>query len=154
MQTSKLYREKSQSSLGRKPAGVCLGCGNSLETATQMCCTAKAKAWVKLQQVPSRTALLNPAMGQQQPSTAHQLQPGVKWTAFACSPITLVLVPPLPGTAVQAAMWQPVWVPLGLITGASHMLRWCHLPQLLFSFSHFQWRAQMGYSVSAESNKS
>lgn len=152
MQTSKLCREKSQSSLGRKPAGVCLGCGNSLETLQHKCVAQpRQRRESSSNKFP---ALLTPAMGQQQPSTAHQLQPSVKWAAFACSPITLVLVPPLPGTGAQAAMWQPVWVPLGLISGASHMLRWCHLPQSLFSFSHFQWGAQMGYSVSAESNKS
>lgn len=131
-----------------------LGVGIPWRLCNRNVLDSQGKSWAKPQQAPSRRGLLSPAMGQQQPSTVHQLQPGVKGHAFACPlPITLVLVPPLVGIVVQAAMQQLLWVPLGLITAASHLLRWCYLPQALFSFSDFQWGAQMGYSVSAESNK-
>lgn len=144
MQTNKTCREKSQSSLGRKPAGVCFGCGNSLETSQQKWVAQPRKVVSQAPTSSQQESLAQPGHGTAAAQHGAPAAARCEVNSFACAPLTLVLVPPLPGTGAQAAMQQFLWVP----GGSSAVLPMCwddvvHL-QLLFSFSDFQRGAQMG----------
>lgn len=110
MQTNKTCREKSQSSLGRKPAGVCFGCGNSLETSQEKWVAKPRKIVSQAPTSSQQESLAQPGHGTAAAQHGAPAAARCEVNSFACSPTTLVLVPPLPGTGAQAAMQQFMWL--------------------------------------------
>lgn len=152
MQTNKTCREKSQSNLGRKSGGVCFGCGNSLETATEMCCIAKE----------NRESSSNKFLAGK-PCSAwpwDSSSPAQCTSCTRCEVNFLCMFPHHLGTCPTSTRHRSSGCHAATPARAAGAHQqcfpragWCNSPQLLFSFSDFQWGAQMGYSVSAESNK-